>query len=143
MVLNISRAALVAATLSLSAPLLPAVAQETTQSTETAPFVFEISVPNIVALDSSMSEDQLKALFSASFLDHADALALLHRIPGAHRKGGQYAGDAGEDFGLVAGGDLRTNCLHIRDLLGDESHHVACGQCRRRLVLLRLTAARR
>ncbi|RYE09275.1 MAG: hypothetical protein EOP22_10175 [Hyphomicrobiales bacterium] len=78
MVLNISRVALVAATLSLSAPLLPAMAQETTQSTETAPFAFEISVPNIVALDSSMSEDQLKAVFSASFLDHAGALASLN-----------------------------------------------------------------
>ena len=75
--------------------------------------------------------------------DHADALPLLHRIAGADGKRSQDTGDAGEDFGLVACGDLRANRLHVRDLLGGESHHVACGQRCRCLILLRLATARR
>ena len=77
--LKISRAALFAATLGLAAPLLPALAQDTPgQPTEQAPFVFELKVPSVVAVDSSMSEDQIKDVFTSNFLDHADQLASLN-----------------------------------------------------------------
>lgn len=76
--LTISRAALLAATLGLAAPVLPVFAQDSTQTTEEAPFAFEISIPSVVAVDSSMSEDQIKDVFSPNFLEHADELATLN-----------------------------------------------------------------
>ena len=73
--LNLSRAALLAASLSLAVPaafvVVPAYAQETQ-----AP-VFELKIPSVVAVDSSMSEDQIKDVFTSKFLSQADALARL------------------------------------------------------------------
>jgi hypothetical protein len=78
-VLKISRAALFAAMLGLAAPVLPAFAQDTPgQPTEQAPFTFELKVPSVVAVDSSMSEDQIKDVFTSNFLSHADQLASLN-----------------------------------------------------------------
>lgn len=77
--LKISRAALLAATLGFALPLLPAIAQDTPgQPTQALPFTFEIKVPSVTAVDSSMSEDQIKDLFTANFLSHADQLAGLN-----------------------------------------------------------------
>lgn len=77
--LKISRAALFAATLGLAAPILPAFAQDTpSQPSEQAPFTFELKVPSVVAVDSSMSEDQIKDVFTSNFLTHADQLAALN-----------------------------------------------------------------
>ena len=76
--LNISRAALLAATLGLAAPVLPAIAQESAAPTENAPFAFELKIPSVEAVDSSMSEDQIKDVFTANFLSHADELASLN-----------------------------------------------------------------
>lgn len=77
--LKLSRAALLAATLGLSAPVLPAFAQDTTQPSQpAAPFVLDIKVPSLVAVDSSMSEDQIKDVFTSNFLSHADQLAGLN-----------------------------------------------------------------
>ncbi|MEO7221697.1 MAG: hypothetical protein ABIY37_04425 [Devosia sp.] len=76
--LKISRAALFAATLGFAAPVLPAMAQDSTQPMQAAPFAFEIKVPSVVAVDSSMSEDQIKDVFSSNFLTHADQLATLN-----------------------------------------------------------------
>jgi hypothetical protein len=76
-VLKISKAALFAAMLSLSAAptigLLPAVAQET----QAPAFSFAITVPTIVPLGSSMDEAALKDVFTSNFLNRADALAAL------------------------------------------------------------------
>lgn len=75
--LKISKAALFAAVLGFSAPaaigMLPAVAQET----PAAPFAFEIKIPSVAAVGSSLSEDQIKALFTADFLKNAEGLARL------------------------------------------------------------------
>ncbi len=77
--LNISRAALVAATLGLAAPVMPVFAQVApAQPTQPVPFAFEIKVPSVVAVDSSMSEDQIKDIFTSNFLTHADQLANLN-----------------------------------------------------------------
>ncbi len=74
--LKLSRAALLAATLGLAAPaafVLPVAAQETP-----SPAVpFELKVPSVVAIDSSMSEDQIKDVFTSNFLSQADGLARL------------------------------------------------------------------
>jgi hypothetical protein len=81
MVLKLSRAALLAATIGLAVPAafaLPAVAQEKTQETQpNEAIAFEIKIPSVVAVDSSMSEDQIKDVFTANFLTHADQLAAL------------------------------------------------------------------
>ncbi len=78
--LTISRAALVAASLSLfAAPaigLMPAMAQETPAAAPA--FAVTFTVPTITAVNSSMSEQQLKDLFSDKFLDHAGQLAGLN-----------------------------------------------------------------
>ncbi|HZY66996.1 MAG TPA: hypothetical protein VFE52_00325, partial [Devosia sp.] len=74
--LTISKAALFAATLGLSAPLavaVPAVAQEATALA----FSVTLEVPTVTAVDSSMSEDQLRDVFTSNFLSHADELARL------------------------------------------------------------------
>jgi hypothetical protein len=79
-VLKLSRAALLAASLGLAAPALtalPAMAQEATPTTPAPAFTFEIKVPSVVAVDSSMSEDQIKDVFTSNFLSHADQLASL------------------------------------------------------------------
>lgn len=77
--LKISKAALLAAMFSLSAVpaigLLPAVAQETQAA---APFAVTFDIPTVTAVNSSMSEQQIKDLFSASFLDRASQLAGLN-----------------------------------------------------------------
>jgi hypothetical protein len=75
-VLTISRAALLAATLSLSAPalsVLPAVAQDMQQPD----FNMSLEISEITAVGSSMSEDQLRDVFTSNFLEHADELARL------------------------------------------------------------------
>lgn len=77
--LRISRAALLAATLGFAVPVLPAIAQDVPgQPAQALPFSFEIKVPSVTAVDSSMSEDQIKDLFTANFLSHADQLAGLN-----------------------------------------------------------------
>lgn len=79
--LTISRAALVAASLSLFAVpaigLAPAFAQETT-TPASAPFAVTFDIPAITAVNSSMSEQQIKDLFGPNFLDHAGQLAALN-----------------------------------------------------------------
>jgi hypothetical protein len=78
-VLKLSRAALLAATLGLAAPVLPAFAQESPgQPADQMPFAFELKIPSVVAVDSSMSEDQIKDVFTSNFLTHADQLASLN-----------------------------------------------------------------
>ena len=81
MVLKLSRAALLAATIGLAAPVafvLPASAQEKAQEVQqNEAIAFEIKVPSVIAVDSSMSEDQIKDVFTANFLTHADQLASL------------------------------------------------------------------
>ena len=81
MVLKLSRAALLAATIGLAVPaafVLPATAQETVQpSKPNEAIAFEIKIPSVVAVDSSMSEDQIKDVFTANFLTHGDQLAAL------------------------------------------------------------------
>jgi hypothetical protein len=78
-VLKLSRAALLAATLGLAAPVVPVFAQDTTgQTTPSMPFSFEIKVPSVTAVESSMSEDQIKAVFTADFMAQAEALASLN-----------------------------------------------------------------
>jgi hypothetical protein len=59
-------------------PVLPAFAQDTTAPTQAAPFAFELKVPSVTAIDSSMSEDQIKDVFTSNFLSHADQLATLN-----------------------------------------------------------------
>ncbi len=76
--LKISRAALFAATLGFAAPVLPLMAQDSAKPMQAAPFAFEIKVPSVVAVDSSMSEDQIKDIFTSNFLTHADQLATLN-----------------------------------------------------------------
>lgn len=77
--LKLSRAALLAATLGLAAPVVPVLAQDTTgQATPSMPFSFEIKVPSVTAVDSSMSEDQIKNLFTPDFLKNAEQLAALN-----------------------------------------------------------------
>ena len=77
--LKLSRAALLAATLGLAAPVLPAFAQESPgQPADQMPFAFELKIPSVVAVDSSMSEDQIKDVFTSNFLTHADQLASLN-----------------------------------------------------------------
>lgn len=77
--LRISRAALFAATLGLAAPVFPTFAQDTIgQPTQPAPFTFELKIPSVEAVDSSMSEDQIKDVFTSNFLSHADQLAALN-----------------------------------------------------------------
>ena len=74
--LKLSRAALLAATLGLAAPaalVLPVAAQET----QSPAIPFELKVPSVVAIDSSMSEDQIKDVFTSNFLSQADGLARL------------------------------------------------------------------
>jgi hypothetical protein len=78
-VLTISKAALVVATLGLGAPLAgaaPAFAQDSI--TQRAPFALELKIPTVTAVDSSMSEDQIKDVFTSNFLTHADQLAALN-----------------------------------------------------------------
>lgn len=80
MVLKLSRAALLAATIGLApaAFVLPVSAQDKTQETQPNQAIgFEIKIPSVVAVDSSMSEDQIKDVFTANFLTHADQLAAL------------------------------------------------------------------
>jgi hypothetical protein len=75
-VLKLSRAALLAATLGLAAPaafVLPVAAQET----QSPAVPFELKIPSVVAIDSSMSEDQIKDVFTSNFLSQADGLARL------------------------------------------------------------------
>ncbi len=75
--LKLSRAALLAATLGLAAPaafVLPVAAQAETQSPAVP---FELKIPSVVAIDSSMSEDQIKDVFTSNFLSQADGLARL------------------------------------------------------------------
>lgn len=79
--LKISKAALVVATLGLAAPLTaawPAFAQDNAAPTQAAPFAFELKIPTVTAVNSSMSEDQIKDVFTSNFLDHADELATLN-----------------------------------------------------------------
>ena len=79
--LTISKAALVVAALGLAAPLAtawPVLAQDTAAPTQAAPFSFELNIPTVTAVDSSMSEDQIKDVFTSNFLDHADQLATLN-----------------------------------------------------------------
>ncbi len=75
--LKISKAALLAAILSLSAApaigLLPAAAQQTSAPA----FSLVISVPTVLAVGSSMTETALKDVFTSNFLDHANELAAL------------------------------------------------------------------
>lgn len=74
--LKTSKAALFAAMLGLSAPvigIMPAVAQEM----KAPAFDMKLEVPTITAIGSSMSESQLKDLFTSKFLSSADALARL------------------------------------------------------------------
>lgn len=74
--LKLSRAALLAASLGLVMPaltVLPAVAQEMA-----APkFEVIVDVPSVVAVDSSMSESQIKDVFTSSFFSQAENLARL------------------------------------------------------------------
>jgi len=77
-VLTISRAALLAATLGFAIPVLPVVAQDTASPTQAVPFAFELKIPSVEAVDSSMSEDQIKDVFTSNFLTHADQLATLN-----------------------------------------------------------------
>lgn len=81
MVLKLSRAALLAATIGLAAPVafvLPVSAQEKAKEVQqNEAIAFEIKVPSVIAVDSSMSEDQIKDVFTANFLTHADQLASL------------------------------------------------------------------
>lgn len=76
--LNTSKAALMAAMLSLSAaPIVvssPALAQES----EIPAFEMGISVPSVIAVDSNMDEAALRDVFSSNFLAHAEALASLN-----------------------------------------------------------------
>jgi hypothetical protein len=76
-VLKLSRAALLAATLGLAVPVLPVIAQDSTAPSEATPFAFEIKVPTVLAVGSSMTEDEIKDVFSSNFLTHADQLAKL------------------------------------------------------------------
>ncbi len=77
--LNISGAALFAATLNLNAVpaigFVPAFAQETPAPTPA--FAMTITIPTVTAVGSSMSEQQIKDVFTSNFLTHADALARL------------------------------------------------------------------
>lgn len=79
--LTISKAALVVATLGLAAPFAattPVLAQDTAAPTQAAPFSFELKIPTVTAVDSTMSEDQIKDVFTSNFLSHADQLATLN-----------------------------------------------------------------
>ena len=76
--LTLSRAALLAATLGLAMPVLPVLAQDSAAPAQAAPFAFEIKVPSVDAIDSSMSADQIKDVFTSNFLSHADQLAALN-----------------------------------------------------------------
>lgn len=75
-VLKLSRAALLAASLGLATPVFtvfPAVAQETS-----APNVsLSVEIPSVSAVDSSMSESQIKEVFTSSFFGQAENLARL------------------------------------------------------------------
>lgn len=75
--LKISRAALLAATLGLAAPVLPAIAQDSVSPMQQAPFSFELKMPTVLAVGSSMTEDEIRDVFTSNFLSHADQLASL------------------------------------------------------------------
>lgn len=78
--LKLSRAALLAASLSLAAPAIlvaPTLAQEATQESESPALKAVVTVPTVTAVDSSMSESQIKELLTSNFLSHADDLARL------------------------------------------------------------------
>ncbi len=80
-VLKISKAALVAAALSLSAlPALVAqpVLAEDSASPSKPDLGFQLSIPTITAVDSSMTEDQIRDALTGNFLDHVDDLAGLN-----------------------------------------------------------------
>ena len=87
--LTISKAALLAATLGFSAiPVigaLPALAQDAVEAEagdtgadeDDVPFAVAISVPSIIAVDSSMDEAALRDVFTTNFLDRTEELANL------------------------------------------------------------------
>ena len=79
-VLKISKAAVLAAVLSLSAVpaigLIDAVAEETT-TTSSSGFTSNLSIPTITAVDSSMDEAALRDALSGGFSKHVDELAKL------------------------------------------------------------------
>ena len=81
-VLKISKAAMLAAVLSLSAVpavgLVAASAEETTTTTSTSGFTSSVSVPTIVAVDSSMDETALRQVLTGDFLNHVGELAALN-----------------------------------------------------------------
>ena len=78
-VLKISVAAVFAAVLSLSAApavgIVAAAAQET--STTTSGFTSTLSIPSIIAVDSTMDEAALRDALSGGFANHVDELASL------------------------------------------------------------------
>jgi hypothetical protein len=80
-VLTISKAALVAAVLSLSsAPaigLLSAAAEDTATTSSTSGFTSQLSIPSVIAVDSSMDEVALRDALSGGFMKHVDELAKL------------------------------------------------------------------
>ena len=79
-VLKISKAALLAAALSLSAmpglSLAPALAEESA-SPATPELGFKLDIPTVVAVGSSMDESEIRDALSGNFLNHVDALAKL------------------------------------------------------------------
>jgi hypothetical protein len=79
-VLKISKAALIAAVLSLSSVpavgLLSAVAQDAT-TTSSSGFTSQLSIPTVVAIDSSMDEVALRDALSGGFMKHVDEIAKL------------------------------------------------------------------
>jgi len=79
-VINLSRAALLAASLSLATPVImqtPAYAQVATSASDDLGMHAVVSIPTVTAVDSSMSESQIKDLFTGNFLAHTDDLARL------------------------------------------------------------------
>lgn len=76
--LNTSKAALLAAMLSLGAAPLVVSSPALAQDSEIPSFTMDISVPSVIAVDSNMDEAALKAVFSSDFLAHAEALGSLN-----------------------------------------------------------------